>query len=104
MAGLSGGKRSIARFAIAAAVVWGLTGCASPDLPNDPGTPIIDGDGDASGTGEVILLEDLTDRQVLPASNWWNLDVSTAPLDPDSDAYIDWISGRTPQNPTATRR
>jgi hypothetical protein len=52
----------------------------------------------------VILNEDLTARQVLPADNWWNLDVSEAPLDPDSDAYIDWISGRTPGNPTATRR
>jgi hypothetical protein len=51
-----------------------------------------------------VLLEDLTGRQVFPASNWWNLDVSTAPVDPQSPAYIDWISNRTPSNPTATRR
>ena len=51
-----------------------------------------------------VLLEDLTGRQVFPTTNWWNLDVSSAPLDPQSAAYIDWISNRTPSNPTATRR
>jgi hypothetical protein len=55
------------------------------------------------GAGRVTLLEDFSARQVFPASNWWNLDVSSAPLDPQSDALIDWISGRTAQNPTATR-
>jgi hypothetical protein len=40
---------------------------------------------------------------VFPPDNWWNTDVSNAPVDPGSPAYIDWISGRTPQNPTATR-
>ena len=28
---------------------------------------------------------------LLPPSNWWNLDISTAPLDPASAAYIDFI-------------
>jgi hypothetical protein len=50
----------------------------------------------------AILLEDFTDRQVFPVDNWWNLDVSQAPLDPDSQEYIDWISGRTPDDPGAT--
>jgi hypothetical protein len=49
------------------------------------------------------LLEDFSSRQVFPADNWWNLDVSSAPVDSQSQAIIDWISGRTPQNPTATR-
>ena len=51
----------------------------------------------------VVLLEDLSARQVFPADNWWNLDVSGAPVDPQSPALIDWISGRTPADPTATR-
>src|SRR5918999_1575575 len=51
----------------------------------------------------VVLLEDFSSRQVFPATNWWNLDVSSAPVDPQSRAIIDWISGRTAQNPTATR-
>ncbi len=49
----------------------------------------------------VVLLEDFAGRQIFPANDAWNLDASQAPLDPNSQAYIDWISGRTPQNPTA---
>jgi hypothetical protein len=52
----------------------------------------------------TVLLEDLTGRQVFPTTNWWNLDVSAAPMDSRSGAFIDWISNRTPSNPTATRR
>lgn len=61
------------------------------------------GGGGAGGTGGVILNENLTGRQVFPADNWWNLDISSAPVDPTSQAIIDWISGRTPQNPGAAR-
>jgi hypothetical protein len=28
---------------------------------------------------------------VFPADNWWNLDISHAPVDPDSDKYISYI-------------
>jgi hypothetical protein len=38
-----------------------------------------------------VLNEALTGRQVFPVTNWWNLDVSTAPLDPQSNALISWI-------------
>ncbi|HET7218207.1 MAG TPA: hypothetical protein VFJ02_09160 [Vicinamibacterales bacterium] len=51
-----------------------------------------------------VLTEDLTGRQVFPVTNWWNQDVSAAPIDPRSDQLIAWISNRTPTNPTATRR
>src|SRR6185295_13035472 len=57
----------------------------------------------SSPTDSVSLLEDFSTRQIFPADNWWNLDVSGAPVDSQSQALIDWISGRTPQNPTATR-
>jgi len=50
------------------------------------------------------LTGSLNGRLVFPASNWWNKDVSQAPLDPNSAAYINFISGRTSSNPTATRR
>jgi hypothetical protein len=56
------------------------------------------------GSSGVVLLEDLSDRQIFPADNWWNLDVSAAPLDPSSDALIDFISGRTPADTTRTQR
>ena len=53
--------------------------------------------------GNVAVLEDFSARQVFPSDNWWNLDVSAAPVDPQSQQIIDWISGRTAQNPNATR-
>ncbi|MEM7415421.1 MAG: hypothetical protein AAF389_07990 [Gemmatimonadota bacterium] len=33
--------------------------------------------------------------RLFPADNWWNRDISQAPVDPDSDALIDWICDRT---------
>ena len=38
-----------------------------------------------------VINEPLVGRQVFPATNWWNLDVSTAPIDPQSGALIAWI-------------
>jgi hypothetical protein len=52
----------------------------------------------------AVLLESLNGRQVFPVNNWWNLDVSLAPVDPRSAQLIAWISGRTGGNTTATRR
>ncbi len=49
----------------------------------------------------VVPLESLAGRQIFPASDGWNLDASQAPVDPNSQAYIDWLSGRTAENPTA---
>lgn len=43
-------------------------------------------------------------RQVLPNTNWWNLDIRNAPVDPNSAAYINFVSGRVGGNTTATRR
>jgi hypothetical protein len=51
----------------------------------------------------VVLLEDFTTRQVFPLDNWWNLDISSAPVDGNSTTYIDFVSGRDPSHPTATR-
>jgi hypothetical protein len=51
-----------------------------------------------------VLLEPLTGRQVFPTSNWWNHDISTAPVDARSGQLIDFISGRSTSNPSAVRR
>ena len=33
---------------------------------------------------------------LFPRSNWWNLDISAAPIDPGSDAFISFIgTGRS---------
>lgn len=52
----------------------------------------------------AVLLESLNGRQVFPTNNWWNLDISAAPVDPRSAQLVAWISGRTGGNTTATRR
>ena len=78
--------------------------CSSERSPlGDDGAPIGVGDP-ADSQGGVVLLEDLIGQSVFPPSNWWNLDVTGAPVDPGSADYIDWISGRTPENPDARRR
>jgi len=51
-----------------------------------------------------VLEGALVGRRVFSADNWWNLDVSAAPRDPDSAAFIDFISNRTAANPTAKRQ
>lgn len=84
----------LAVIALAAAA-----GCSNSTAPTEPLLPPGPG-GSASDT--TRLLEDFSTRQVFPANNWWNLDISGAPVDSQSQDLIDWISGR-PQNPTATR-
>jgi hypothetical protein len=39
-----------------------------------------------------VLTEPLAGRQVFPPSNWWNQDVSRAPVYPQSAAVNNWIS------------
>jgi hypothetical protein len=51
-----------------------------------------------------VLTEPLVGRQVFPTNNWWNTDISLAPVDPQSSSIIGWISGRTGGNTTAVRR
>jgi hypothetical protein len=53
---------------------------------------------------DAVVIEPLVGRQIFPSSNWWNEDVTLAPVDPGSPQIIDWISGRTSSNPTAVRR
>jgi hypothetical protein len=87
------------RALLAAAVFAAASGCSGDETPTGP----FSGDPGGGGLDSTVLLEDLTSGQIFPADNWWNLDISAAPVDAQSAALIDWISGRTPQNPTATR-
>lgn len=77
-----------------------LAACTAPKTPGTARDPNPAG---PAGAG-VVLDEDWTGRQVFPPGNWWNLNIASAPVDPQSQEFIDWISGRTPANPTATRR
>lgn len=55
-------------------------------------------------TPGVVLLDDLSGRRIFPARDGWNLDASQAPVDSNSQAFIDWISRRTAENPAAVTK
>ena len=77
-----------------------LAGCGgAPRTARTPTAP----PAQATAADSALLLEDLSGRQVFPINNWWNLDVSQAPVDTGGHTYLDFISGRSPSNPTATR-
>jgi len=89
-----------ARTAMTSAALALIASCANR---SDPAAPTSPGATGGNATDSVVVLEDLTPRQIFPVDNWWNLDVSTAPVDPQSQNLIDWISGRVNGNTTATR-
>jgi hypothetical protein len=76
------------KAAFAALAIGLFAGCSDNDTHSPTGVkpPFI-----TTGSPEARLLEDLSDRQVLPANNWWNLDVSNAPVDAKSSAFISWV-------------
>src|SRR5262245_27883669 len=84
----------LALFATTAAIATAACG-GNPAGPSTvTGSP-------APGTGQsssvVRLADDFGGRGLLPSDNWWNQDISNAPLDPQSDAYLDFV-GRTRQS------
>ena len=87
------------RRVVLAGVLAVCASCSRQETPTGTGSLVTL----SVAADSVILLEDLTGRQVFPLSNWWNLDISGAPVDSQSQAMIDWISGRTPANPNAVR-
>ncbi|HKQ56683.1 MAG TPA: hypothetical protein VJY35_02335 [Candidatus Eisenbacteria bacterium] len=94
---------SLLRAALAATALLLCAACATPPTQPPASTGPPEPSPAISAADSVVLLEDLASRQVFPPDNWWNLPVAGAPVDPQSQALIDWISGRTPSNPTATR-
>jgi hypothetical protein len=89
--------RPLALLSLAAPLVVGaLSSCSLFDVQRVTVPPM--------GADTAVLLEDLTNFTIFPPDNWWNLDVSSAPLDPDSDTLIHFISARTAANPGANRQ
>jgi hypothetical protein len=85
-------------IALAAWSVVGATACSGGDSLTSPSTTP-GGQGSSSGSpggaaSGVQLTDDFGGRALFPSDNWWNQDISNAPIDPQSDAYIDYI-GRT---------
>jgi hypothetical protein len=92
--------RHFTTAALAALAIGLLAGCAdesvtptSPSTPRDPGIP-----PEGNTAALTLLTEDFTERQVLPYHNWWNLDISKAPLDAKSASFIAWINAQDSDN------
>ena len=64
-------------------------GAASPASPSG---------GDSSSQG-VALVDDFGARRLFPSDNWWNADISSAPVDPQSGAYVDFIGRSRASHP-----
>ena len=83
-------RRFRALPSVCGAILWLSLGCGgSPTSPSE--TP---GPGPGGSSTGVQLSDDFGGRRLFPDDNWWNLDISSAPVDPQSSAYIDYI-GRT---------
>ena len=65
--------------------------------PGAPSSVSESGSGDSS----VRQSDDFGGRQLFPSDNWWNQEISGAPVDPQSNAYLDFI-GRSRTANTAT--
>jgi hypothetical protein len=59
-----------------------------------PSSPAPSGPSQPAGGGTARLGDDFNGRALFPSDNWWNQDVSSAPIDPQSSSFIDGI-GRT---------
>lgn len=45
----------------------------------------------SQNSAAVLLNEDLSHLQIFPPDNWWNQDISSAPIDPQSSTIINWF-------------
>ena len=69
----------------------------SPPAPSPPGTPKPPTPPPPTPPpptpprSTVKLSDDFGGRALFPSSNWWNQDISSAPVDAQSNAYIDFI-------------
>jgi hypothetical protein len=74
---------------------------ASLACGHNPASPSSSSSGPAptgSSTG-VQLAEDFGGRPLFPADNWWNEDISNAPVDPQSSAFINFIGNSRTSHP-----
>jgi len=62
-----------------------------------PSQTVIPNRSQPATTTEVILNGEI--EPPYPADNWWNLDVSSAPIDSNSSSYIQWIGATIPLHP-----
>ncbi len=95
-----------AKFAKAFATADGRYACTAEGDASTVETTLVDPLVDdlaaafpSNGDGTVVVDGSLAGIQVFPLDNWWNRDVSTAAVAPESDAVIDFIGRNTPLHP-----
>ena len=89
-----GGEMLALALALCGITVSGCGGAKdSPSAPTSPTGPSAPSTPSAPSSG-VALNDDFSGRTPFPNDNWWNQDISRAPLDNQSNAFIDYI-GRT---------
>lgn len=76
-----------------------IVACGGDSVPTGPsalpgGIPTPGPAAGGPSTSVVRLADDFGGRQLFPSDNWWNQEITNAPVDARSDAYIDFI-GRT---------
>jgi len=92
-------RRRVGGLLTAALALCGITIAAcggAKDSPSEPTTPTGPTTPSVPSTPSsgVALNDDFSGRNLFPFDNWWNQDISRAPLDGQSNAFIDYI-GRT---------
>jgi hypothetical protein len=104
---------TLAMWAGPALLIWTLTTCSSPSGASNTSSGSSGSGSGSTGTGGssggttpatgVQLMEPLVGRQVFPVDNWWNVDISKAPVDPNSASYIAFMNGASSSNPNAVK-
>ncbi len=84
-------------------LVSGAIACAVTSASACAAIEELDLGPDPLGADSAVLLQDFSTRDFLPADNWWKLDITSAPVDAESNAMIGFISGRTSNQPNVVR-
>ena len=74
-----------------------LLSCSPGTVPEPGGEEPVR--GTLAAASPPVINEDFASLQVFPVSNWWNLNVSAAPVDSASDTYIAWIGSGDGMHP-----
>jgi hypothetical protein len=84
MVGRHAGAKATVALAVCAMAALAACGERSPAAPSSVSES-------ASGESGVRQTDDFGGRQLFPSDNWWNQDISSAPVDSQSNAYLDFI-------------
>ena len=85
------------------ACLTALTACGAA-TPTPPARPVTPRPALRLGSGSVVLNDDFGGRALFPPTNWWNQDISAAPVDPNSIAYIAFIGATRGLHPISGPR